>query len=182
MRILVALVAGAAALLGGCSHTPDPARHSQASQLLPQDWILIAPPDNTLTVAFLETFEFLPDGKDRFPGAPKRMTEQDRRSLQGLFEQVKAAPTAEARLEILTELSAETEAPIEQWRRVRVFKSSSACESTRAELVKVTSEQSQKVGAYAGMPREEFQWPLLARSFQWSRCVPSAVAGPQSQS
>ena len=28
----------------------------------------------------------------------------------------------------------------------------------------------------AGMPREEFQWPLLARSFAWSRCVPDEVA------
>ena len=65
---------------------------------------------------------------------------------------------------------------------MRAFKSSDACESTRAELRKVTSEQTEKFGAYAGMPREEFQWPLLAKSFQWSRCVPGAVAGPQSQS
>ena len=179
MRTLVALVAGAV-LLGGCSHTPD-SQQAQASRALPQDWVLIAPPDNTLTVAFLDTFEFLPDGKDRFPGKTQRMTEQDRRSLQGLFEQVRAAPTPEARLQILTDLSAQTEAPIAQWRQVRAFKSSGACESTRAELVKVTSEQTQKFGAYAGMPREEFQWPLLAKSFQWSRCVPGAVAGPQSQ-
>ena len=181
MRTLVALVAGAA-LLGGCSHTPDPQNPAQATRALSQNWVLIAPPDNTLTVAFLDTFEFLPDGKDRFPGKIDRMTEQDRRSLQGLFEQVRAAPTPEARVQILTDLSAETEAPIAQWRQVRVFKSSDACESTRAELVKVTSEQTQKFGAYAGMPREEFQWPLLAKSFQWSRCVPGAVAGPQSQS
>ena len=182
MRTLVALVAGAAALLSGCSHTPDAARPSQVSRAMPQDWILIAPPDNTLTVAFLDTFEFLPDGKDRFPATTDGMAEPDRRSLQGLFEQVKAAPTAEARLHILTDLSAETEAPIEQWRRVRAFKSAGECESTRAELVKVTDEQTRKFGAYAGMPREEFQWPLLARSFQWSRCVPGATGGPRSQS
>jgi hypothetical protein len=180
MRTLVALVAGAAALLGGCSHTPNPPSQ-QANRAVAQDWILIAPPDNTLTVAFLDTFEFLPDGKDRFPGRTDGMTEQDRRSLQGLFKQVQAAPTPEARLQILTELSAKTEAPVAQWRQVRAFKSSSECESTRAELVKVTSEQTEKVGAYAGMPREEFQWPLLARSFQWSRCVPGAAAGTQSE-
>ena len=180
MRTLVALVAGAV-LLGGCSHTPDPQNQAQAIRALPQDWVLIAPPDNTLTVAFLDTFEFLPDGKDRFPGKTGRMTEQDRRSLQDLFEQVRAAPTPEARLQILTDLSAESEAPVAQWRQVREFKSSDACELTRAELVKVTSDQTQKVGAYAGMPREEFQWPLLAKSFQLSRCVPSATTVSQSQ-
>jgi hypothetical protein len=182
MRTLVALAASAAALLSGCSHSPDPALQSQASRPLPQGWVLIAPPDNTLTVAFLDTFEFLPDGNDRFPGRTDGMTEQDRRSLQGLFEQVKAAPTAEARLQILTDLSAETRAPIEQWRQVRAFKSAGECESTRAELVKVTSEQTRNVGAYSGMPREEFQWPLLARSFEWSRCVPGAPADARTQS
>ena len=45
-----------------------------------------------------------------------------------------------------------------------------------SELIKVTSEQTKKVGAYASMPREEFQWPLLAKSFQWSRCVPAEMA------
>ena len=45
-----------------------------------------------------------------------------------------------------------------------------------AELVKVTGDQTHKFGAYAGMPREEFQWPMLARSFAWSRCVPDEVA------
>ena len=69
-----------------------------------------------------------------------------------------------------------TEAPVEQWREVRVFRSAAACKSTRAELVKVTGEQTRKFGAYAGMPREEFQWPMLARSFAWSRCVPDELA------
>jgi hypothetical protein len=26
------------------------------------------------------------------------------------------------------------------------------------------------------MPREEYQWPLLAKSFQFSRCVPAGMA------
>jgi hypothetical protein len=184
MRTLVALVAlaaGAAALLSGCSTGPDPALQGQASRPLPQDWILIAPPDNTLTVAFLDTFEFLPDGKDRFPATTDGMSEPDRRSLQDLFKQVQAAPSAQARLQILTDLSAVTEAPLEQWRQVRGFRSADECESTRAELVKVTSEQTRNVGAYAGMPREEFQWPLLAKSFQWSRCVPNDVAAARRQ-
>jgi hypothetical protein len=171
MRTLVALVAGAAALLSACSHTPSPVQ-SHASRPVSQDWTLIAPPDNSLTAAFLDTFEYLPDGKDRFPGKIDGMSVQDRQALQRLFERVKAAPSAQAELQILTELSAETEAPIGQWRRVRVFKSEDECESTRTQLVKITNEQSQKFGAHKGMPREEFQWPLLARSFAWSRCVP----------
>jgi hypothetical protein len=174
MRTLVAFVAGTVALLSGCSHTPSPVQ-SQASRSVPQDWMLIAPPDNTLTVAFLDTFEYLPDGNDRFPRTIDGMTEQDRRALQGLFEQVKAAPSPAESLKILTDLSAETDAPIGQWRRVRAFKSADECQSTRAELVKVTSEQTQKFGARRGMPREEFQWPLLARSFAWSRCVPEGA-------
>ena len=172
MRTALALLAGAAALLGGCSHTPAPVQTQARSTS--QDWILIAPPDNTVTVAFLNTFEYLPDGGDPFPGQIDGLTEQDRRSLQDLFEQVKAAPTPAAGLKILTELAAKNEAPVERWRRVRVFKSEEACKSTRAELLKVTDEQTQKFGAHAGMPREEFQWPLLARSFAWSRCVPEA--------
>ncbi len=182
MRTLVAMVAGAAALLGGCSLTPAPKMQSPPVPALTQDWILIAPPDNTLTAAFLSTFEYLPDGKARFPGNLERMSKQEQSSLRGLFQQVQAAPTPEARLQILTELSAETEAPIEQWRRVREFRSADQCEATRAELVKVTSEQTRNVGAYAGMPREEFQWPMLARSFEWSRCVPNEVAEARSES
>jgi hypothetical protein len=178
MRTLVALVAGAAALLSGCSHTQSPVQ-SQASRPVPQDWMLIAPPDNTLTSAFLDTFEYLPDGNDRFPSTVDGMTVQDRRALQSLFERVKAASSPAESLQILTELSAQTEAPVGQWRRVRAFKSQDECQSTRAELVKVTNEQTQKFGAHRGMPREEFQWPLLARSFAWSRCVPE---GPDAHS
>jgi hypothetical protein len=177
MRSLVVLVAGAAALLSGCSHTPSPVQ-SQASRSLPQDWMLIAPPDNTVTTAFLDTFEYLPDGNDRFPSKVDGMTVQDRRALQRLFERVRSAGSPKQSLQILTELSAQTDAPVGQWRRVRAFKSADACESTRAELLKVTSEQTRKFSAHAGMPREEFQWPLLARSFAWSRCVPE---GPDAR-
>ena len=177
MRTALAFVAGAAALLGGCSHTQSPIP-SQASGPVQQGWMLIAPPDNTLTVAFLDAFEFLPDGNAAFPRGTSGMTEQDRRSLRGLFDQVRAAPTPAASLKILSELSAETQAPVERWRRVRAFKSEDECRSTRDELLEVTDEQTRKVGAYAGMPREEFQWPLLARSFEWSRCVPDEQATP----
>ncbi len=180
MRTALVLIAGAAALLAGCSHTQTPVQ-SQASRSVPESWMLIAPPDNTLTAAFLDTFEYLPDGNDRFPGGTDGMTEQDRRALKHLFEQVKAAPSPAESLQILTELSAQTEAPVGQWRRVRAFKSEDECRSTRAELVKVTSEQTQKFGAHSGMPREEFQWPLIARSFEWSRCVPEE-AEPRRQS
>jgi hypothetical protein len=172
MRILVALVVGAT-ILGGCAETPKPA--IEASAIPQQDWILIAPPDNTVTVAFLETFEYLPGHKDRFPGHTNGLSEPDRRSLESLFEQVAAEPSPEGRLRLVTEVSALTEVPVEGWRQVRVFKSADACESTRAELIKVTELQTRKFGAYARMPREEFQWPLLARSFQWSRCVPAGV-------
>ena len=171
MRILVALAVGATAILGGCAAKPPVA----TSAIPQQDWILIAPPDNAVTVAFLETFEYLPGHKDRFPGHTNGLGEQDRRSLESLFELVTAEPSPEGRLQIVTEVSALTEVPIERWRQVRVFKSADTCESTRAELVKVTAEQTRKFGAYAGMPREHFQWPLLARSFQWSRCVPAGV-------
>lgn len=173
MRTLVALVVGATAILGGCSQTPKPPVEASVQR---QDWILIAPPDNTLTVAFLDTFEFLPDHQDRFPGRTNGLSEQDLQGLQRLFEKVAAEPSAEDRLQILTDVSAVTEAPVEQWRQVRIFRSAGDCESTRAELVKVTNEQTRKFGAYQGMPREEFQWPMLAKSFQWSRCVPTAVA------
>jgi hypothetical protein len=174
MRILVVLAAGATVLVGGCVATPKPP--AQAAAAVQQDWVLIAPPDNHQTAAFLETFEFLPDHQDRFPRTTNGMTEQQRRSLQELFEQVAAEPSPEARVRILTESSAMTAAPVEQWREVRVFRSAAACESTRAELVKVTSDQTEKFGAYDGMPREEFQWPMLARSFASSRCVPDEVA------
>jgi hypothetical protein len=174
MRILVALAAGATAVLGGCVTTPNPS--VEASAVVQQDWVLIAPPENDQTAAFLATFEFLPDHQDRFPGSTNGLSEPQRRSLEQLFEQVAAEQSPEGRLRVLTETSAVTEAPVEQWREVRVFRSAAACESTRAELVKVTGEQTRKVGAYAGMPREEFQWPMLARSFAWSRCVPDELA------
>ena len=173
MRILVALVVVATAILGGCAETPKPA--IEASAIPQQDWILIAPPDNAVTVAFLDIFEYLPGHKDRFPGHTNGLSEQDRRSLESLFEQVAAEPSPEGRLRLVTEVSALTEVPVERWRQVRVFRSAATCESTRAELIKLTAEQTRKFGAYARMPREEFQWPLLARSFQWSRCVPAGV-------
>jgi len=173
MRILVALVVGATAILGGCAETPKPSAMTGA--IPQQDWILIAPPDNTVTVAFLDTFEYLPGHRDPFPGHTNGLGEQDRRSLESLFEQVAAEPSPEGRLRLVTEVSALTEEPIERWRQVRVFRSAHTCESTRTELVKLTAEQTRKFGAYAGMPREHFQWPLLARSFQWSRCVPAGV-------
>jgi hypothetical protein len=173
MRTFIALVAGATAILGGCAGTAQPP--VETSAIPQQDWILIAPPESRLTAAFRDTFEFLPNHKDRFPRTTNGLSEQERGSLQDLFKQVADEPSPEGRLRILTETSAITEAPVEQWREVRVFSSAAACESTRAELVKVTNEQSQKFGAYAGMPREEFQWPMLARSFQWSRCVPSQM-------
>jgi hypothetical protein len=180
MRPALAFVAGAAALLGGCSHTASVSQN-EAPRPVPHEWVLIAPPDNNLTTAFLHTFEFLPDGDARFPGAVDGLSDQDRRSLQDLFEQVRAAPTPADSLKILTERSSETQAPVETWRRVRTFKSEQACKSTREELLKVTDEQTRKFGAHANMPREEFQWPLLGRSFAWSRCVP-AGAGSASQS
>jgi hypothetical protein len=173
MRILVALVVGATAILGGCAETPK--LSVETSSIVQQDWILIAPPDSAVTVAFLDTFEYLPGHKDRFPGHTNGLSEQDRRSLESLFEQVAAEPSPEGRLRLVTEVSALTEVPVERWRQVRVFRSAATCESTRAELIKVTAEQTRKFGAYARMPREEFQWPLLARSFQWSRCVPAGV-------
>jgi hypothetical protein len=176
MRTALASIAGAAVLLSGCSHLSSPTQ-SEASRSAQQEWVLIAPPDNTLTSAFLSTFEFLPDGNARFPRAVDGLNEQDRRALQSLFERVRAAPSPAESLQILTELSAETEAPIGQWRQVRTFKSESACESIRAQLLQVTNEQTHKFGAHAGMPREEFQWPMLARSFEWSRCVPRDGAG-----
>jgi hypothetical protein len=171
MRTVLAFAA-ATAVLGGCSHVPV---QSPASQPPPEPWVLIAPPDDTTTSAFLETFEFLPDGSGRFPGAIDGMSEQDRRSLKDLYDQVKAAPTPAASLQILTDHASETEAPVERWRRVRTFKSEEACRSTREELLKVTDTQTRKVGAYAGMSREEFQWPLLEHSFEWSRCVPAGT-------
>jgi hypothetical protein len=176
MRTALVFVASAAALLSGCSSMSSPPR-TEASRSAPEDWVLIAPPDNTLTTAFFNTFEFLPDGKDRFPRAVDGLNEQDRSALQGLFERVRAAPSPAESVKILTELSAQTEAPIGEWRQVRTFKSASACESIRAQLLEVTNNQTQKFGAHANMPREEFQWPMLARSFEWSRCVPRDGAG-----
>jgi len=173
MRTLVVLVVGATAMLGGCAETKAPL---DARALPQQDWVLIAPPEDHLTAAFLDTFEFLPDHQDRFPRDTDGLSEQEVRSLKTLFEQVAAEPSPEARLRVLTESSDTAKAPVERWREVRIFKSSVACESTRAELVKVTDEQATKVGAYDGMPREEFQWPMLARSFHASRCVPGHIA------
>jgi hypothetical protein len=179
MRITpVALALGASALLVACADTPEPPPPVVARPMVQQDWVLIAPPDNLATVAFLDTFEYLPDHRDLFPIDTNGLSEQDRGSLQRLFERVAAEPQPAARLAILTDVSAEIEAPLERWREVRVFKSASDCRSTREELVKVTDEQTRKFAAYAGMPREEFQWPMLARSFQWSRCVP---AGPATE-
>jgi hypothetical protein len=174
MRITVALAAGATLLLGACAQTPKPPE--VAANLAQENWVLIAPPDNVVTVAFLETFEFLPEHRADFPRSTNGLSEQHRAALEDLFEQVAAERVPEDRLEILTEVSTLTEAPIKEWREVRVFKSAVACNSTRGELIKVTSEQTKKVGAYARMPREEFQWPLLAKSFEWSRCVPAAMA------
>jgi hypothetical protein len=174
MRTLVAFAAGATALLSACAQTPTPPQ--VVAKAVQENWVLIAPPDNVTTMAFLETFEFLPEHKAPFPRSTNGLSEQDRASLEELFEQVAAEPAVEDRLEILTEVSALTDAPIKQWREVRVFKSSTACTATREELIKVTSLQTEKVGAYPHMPREEFQWPLLAKSLQWSRCVPAAMA------
>ena len=106
MRILVALVVGATAILGGCAETPKPSAMTGA--IPQQDWILIAPPDNTVTVAFLDTFEYLPGHRDRFPGHTNGLGEQDRRSLESLFEQVAAEPSPEGRLRLVTEVSALT--------------------------------------------------------------------------
>jgi hypothetical protein len=176
MRTLVALAVATTAILGGCAQTPKPVETSALAQ---QDWILIAPPEDHLTTAFLETFEFLPDHKDSFPRSTNGLSEQEVRSLKSLFEQVAAEPSPEGRLRVLTESSDTAGVPVGQWREVRMFKSAKACESTRAELVKVTDEQTRKVGAYAGMPREEFQWPMLAQSFHASRCVPGSLAASQ---
>jgi len=174
MRILVVFAAGVTALLGACALTPEPP--PVTASIVQQDWVLIAPPDNIVTGAFYDTFEFLPEHKARFPGSANGLSEQHRASLERLFEQVAAEPAAEDRLDILTAVAVLTEAPIEEWRKVRVFRSAAACNSTREELIKVTSEQTKKVGAYSRMPREEFQWPLLAKSFQWSRCMPADLA------
>jgi hypothetical protein len=172
MRIIVAFAAGAALLLGACAQTAKPPE--VAVSVAQENWVLIAPPDNVTTVAFIDTFEFLPEHKARFPSST--INGHDRASLERLFEQVAAEPVAEDRLEVLTEVSVLTEAPVKEWREVRVFKSAVACNATRGELIKVTGEQTKKVGAYARMPREEFQWPLLAKSFQLSRCVPAEMA------
>ena len=177
MRTLVALAVGVTAVLGGCAQTPKSTVDARA--LAQQEWVLIAPPEDHLTTAFLETFEFLPDHKDSFPHSTNGLSEQEVRSLKSLFEQVAAEPSPEGRLRVLTESSDTAGAPVGQWREVRIFKSAKACKSTRAELVKVSDEQTQKVGAYAGMPREEFQWPMLAQSFHASRCVPSALTASQ---
>jgi hypothetical protein len=181
MRIHVALVIGLLMIASGCSTTtPTPAKPTAST--MSRDWVLIAPPDNTASVAFMEVFEFLPDGRTKFPGKTDGLSEADRRSLKNLFEQVKAAPSAEASVEILTESASVTDAPLPQWRQVREFSSSDACESTRAELLQVTDEQTKKFGAYPHMPREEFQWPMLGRSFQWSRCVPRGLMPSSAQS
>ena len=181
MRIPVALVIGLLAIITGCSTTtPTPAK--PAASTMSRDWVLIAPPDNVATVAFMEVFEFLPDRKTRFPGETDGLSEADLRSLKTLFEQVKAAPSDEVRVQILTESSSLTDTPLPQWRQVREFSSSEACKSTRTELLKVTDEQTKKFGAYPHMPREEFQWPMLGRSFQWSRCVPRGLMAPPAQS
>ena len=174
MRMTVAFAAGATLLLAACAQPPKPPE--VAETVAQGNWILIAPPDNVATVAFLETFEFLPEHRASFPGSTNGLSEQHRASLERLFEQVAAEPDVGERLEILTEVSAVTDAPITEWREVRVFKSAGACNTTRGELIKVTSDQTRKVGAYARMPREEFQWPLLAKSFEWSRCVPADMA------
>lgn len=175
MRMMVAFAAGATLLLGACAQTPKQPPEV-ARNVAQENWVLIAPPDNVVTVAFLDTFEFLPEHRASFPGSTNGLSEQHRTSLARLFEQVAAEPAAADRLEILTEVSALTGAPVKEWREVRVFKSAGTCNATRGELIKVTSEQTKKVGAYARMPREEFQWPLLAKSFQWSRCVPAEMA------
>ena len=175
MRMMVAFAAGASLLLGACAQTPKQPPEV-ARNVAQENWVLIAPPDNVVTVAFLETFEFLPEHRADFPRGTNGLSEQHRAALERLFEEVAAERVPEDRLEILTEVSALTEAPIKEWREVRVFKSAVACNSTRGELIKVTSEQTRKVGAYARMPREEFQWPLLAKSFEWSRCVPAEMA------
>ncbi len=174
----VALAVGATALLVACADPPAPPAPVASRPMPQQAWVLIAPPDNLATVAFLDTFEYLPDHRAPFPSDTNGLSEQDRRSPLSLYERVAAEPQPSARLEILTNVSAEIEAPLERWREVRVFKSAGACRETREELVKVTDEQTRKFGAYSGMPREEFQWPMLARSFQWSRCVP---AGPAAE-
>lgn len=172
MRMIAAVVA--TAFLGACATPPAP--QEVAVQVEQEKWILIAPPDNVATVAFIETFEFLPDHRDRFPGHTNGMSEDDRASLEALFDQVAAEADAEDRLEILTEVAAETEAPVKDWREVRTFRSALSCNSTREELLKVTGDQTKKFGAYSDMPREEYQWPLLEKSFQFSRCVPEGMA------
>ena len=175
MRTIVALAVGTSALLGACAQTPEQPPQIAAS-IAQENFVLIAPPENVIMVAFRETFEYLPAHRARFPGSTNGLSEQHRASLESLFEQVAAEPAAEDQLEILTEVSTMTEAPVKEWREVRVFKSATTCNATRAELIKVTSDQTRKVGAYSRMPREEFQWPFLAKTFQWSRCVPAEMA------
>jgi hypothetical protein len=175
MRIIVAFAVGASALLGACAQKSEPPPPIAAT--IPQEnFVLIAPPENVIVVAFREHFEFLPSHRARFPGSTNGLSEEHRALLESLFEQVAAEPAAEDQLAILTEVSTMTEAPLQEWRKVRVFKSAATCNATRAELIKVTSEQTKKFGAYPGMPREEFQWPFLAKSFEWSRCVPAEMA------
>ena len=175
MRTTATLAAGVTILLAACAQTPKPPP-DVAAVVAQENWVLIAPPENITTIAFIDTFEFLPDHHANFPRDTNGLDELHRASLKELFEQVAAEPAAEDRLGILTEVSALTEAPIREWREVRMFKSVAACNSTRQELIKVTDLQTEKVGAYSGMPREEFQWPLLAKSFKWSRCVPAGMA------
>jgi hypothetical protein len=171
MRIIVAFAIGASALLGACAQTPEPPPIAATIE----NWVLIAPPENVIVAAFRKHVEFLPAHRARFPGSTNGLSEEHRASLESLFEQVAAQPAAEDQLEILTEVSTMTEAPLKEWREVRMFKSATTCNATRAQLIKVTTDQTRKFGAYSRMPREEFQWPFLAKMFEWSRCVPAGM-------
>jgi hypothetical protein len=159
-----------AALAAACSTAaPPPAPTAQVSE----EYMLIRPPDELAVVHILEVITHMPDGNDSLPA--ERMngaSEAEWTKSQALFRALNEQTSPDEQAELLAHESVDRDAPVDDWQQVRRFASKDRCETTKAELQKVTKMHSSRIGAQQGMLLQDLQFHLLAASFDLSQCVP----------
>jgi hypothetical protein len=170
MRRSLAFTLGTAAIAAACTTPePPPARVAQVTE----EHMLIRPPDELAVVHILEAITYMPDSNDRLPARPANgaSAEEWERS-QALFKALIAQSSPQAQAELLAHESVDRDAPVDNWQQVRRFASKEKCETTKAELQRVTKLHSTRIGAKHGMLLQDLQFHLLAASFDLSQCVP----------